>query len=321
LLATAIEQCEPVESMRLARITVELLGPVPIGELTVEARIVRPGRRVRLLEATITAADKRVAIAHAWQIATQPGLLPPQPSQLPPPVPPEPTEPQGIAGAWTDGYAATIDWRFVSGGFNLGQHPQGQGDQRGAADARGRAAVWSRVEGDQPGALDARGGAGVWSRVEGDQRRGGDAPGREEIRSHLVDQRGAADAPASADVWSRVEGDQGRGGDAPGRAEVWSRVRLPLIEDQPLTGLQRLLITADSANGVSARLPFKEWLFVPTSLTVTIQRHPRGEWTFMRALTNLATDGIGTCHADLADSEGFLGTASQPLVVARRTPS
>jgi hypothetical protein len=29
LLATAIEQCEPVESMRLARITVELLSPYP----------------------------------------------------------------------------------------------------------------------------------------------------------------------------------------------------------------------------------------------------------------------------------------------------
>jgi hypothetical protein len=50
-------------------------------------------------------------------------------------------------------------------------------------------------------------------------------------------------------------------------------VRIPLVAGQPLTGLQRVLLAADSANGVSGRLPFAEWLFLPTALTVTLQRH------------------------------------------------
>ena len=103
-----------------------------------------------------------------------------------------------------------------------------------------------------------------------------------------------------------------------GPSEVWTRVRIPLIADQPLTGLQRLLIVADSANGISSELPFKDWLFVPTALTVTIHRHPEGEWTFMRARTTLASDGIGSCLADLGDANGLVGTATQPLLIARR---
>jgi hypothetical protein len=76
---------------------------------------------------------------------------------------------------------------------------------------------------------------------------------------------------------------------------------------------------ADSANGISSVLPFTDWLFVPTSLTVTLHSHPVGDWIFMRAASTLATDGIGSGHADLADATGFLGIATQPLLVARRT--
>jgi hypothetical protein len=119
---------------------------------------------------------------------------------------------------------------------------------------------------------------------------------------------------ASSIEWRFVSG----GFDDVGPAEVWTRVRIPLIADQPLTGLQRLVIVADSANGISSRLPFSEWLFVPTALTVTVHRHPLGEWTFMHAETSLASDGIGSCQAVVADASGFIGTVSQPLLIARR---
>jgi hypothetical protein len=65
-------------------------------------------------------------------------------------------------------------------------------------------------------------------------------------------------------------------------------------------------------------LPFSDWVFVPTALTVTLHRHPHSEWVFMRAETHLSDDGIGSCQAELADTDGSVGTASQPLVITRR---
>jgi hypothetical protein len=223
LLATAIEACEPLAGLRLARITVELLGPVPASDVVVQARVVRPGRRVRLVEAVLEADGKPAALARAWQIASQPELLPAQPV-VPPPARPGPGPVRFFDGSTSiPGYASALEWRFTSGGF-----------------------------------------------------------------------------------------------DTLGPAEVWTCVRIPLVLGQPLTGLQRLLIAADSANGISGVLPFSEWVFVPTALTVTLHRHPRAEWVFMRAETLLSDDGIGSCQAELADEDGPLGTATQPLVITRR---
>jgi hypothetical protein len=223
LLATVMDACDPVVGVRLARVTVELLSPIPVGEVKVESQVVRPGRRVRLLEATMEAGGRLVALARGWQVAAQANLFPQQPvspsAALPPPRPVEFFTPG--ADAW--GYAAALEWRFASGGF-----------------------------------------------------------------------------------------------DELGPAEVWGRVRIPLIAERRLTGLQRLLIFVDSANGVSGVLPFDEWIFVPTALTVTLHRHPRGEWILMRAETTLSEDGIGSCFAYIEDMDGPVGTASQPLVITRR---
>lgn len=43
--------------MQITRVTYELLRPVPLGDLRVEASVVRPGRRVQLLEGTVTTPD------------------------------------------------------------------------------------------------------------------------------------------------------------------------------------------------------------------------------------------------------------------------
>src|SRR5207237_8987655 len=62
LLATVVEACEPAAGFRLARITVELLSPVPVRDVVVRAGVVRPGRRVRLVEATMEADGRPVAL-------------------------------------------------------------------------------------------------------------------------------------------------------------------------------------------------------------------------------------------------------------------
>jgi Thioesterase-like superfamily len=57
LLMDAFESCEPHPDLRLARVTYELVRPVPLGELRVSVRVSRPGRRVMLLEASIEDQD------------------------------------------------------------------------------------------------------------------------------------------------------------------------------------------------------------------------------------------------------------------------
>jgi hypothetical protein len=48
-----------------------------------------------------------------------------------------------------------------------------------------------------------------------------------------------------------------------GAADVWARVRLPLVDGVPLTGQDRALILADSANGLSLSLPLEQWFSIP----------------------------------------------------------
>lgn len=103
-----------------------------------------------------------------------------------------------------------------------------------------------------------------------------------------------------------------------GAASVWSRLRVGLVEGEETSPLARLLAMVDSANGISAELDVGKFLFVPVNLTVTVARHPVGEWTGMSAETSIATDGIGVTRAHLFDSRGALGEALQSLFVESR---
>jgi len=82
LLARALERCEPRDGARscgatggrgpawsFGRVTVEILAPVPILPLTVCARVVRPGRSVELLEASLEGPDGEVMRARGWRLA------------------------------------------------------------------------------------------------------------------------------------------------------------------------------------------------------------------------------------------------------------
>jgi hypothetical protein len=110
-----------------------------------------------------------------------------------------------------------------------------------------------------------------------------------------------------------------RGGyDRSGPATVWTRCRIPLVRGEPLTGLDRVLIAVDSANGISAELPFAEWTFVPIDLMVVLTRVPGQEWIGMDARTTMGSDGVGASDALLFDRDGGFGRAVQTLFIARR---
>jgi hypothetical protein len=53
ILMRAFERCDPDPMLAIARVTYELVRPVPLGPLHVEATVLRPGRRVQLLEAVM----------------------------------------------------------------------------------------------------------------------------------------------------------------------------------------------------------------------------------------------------------------------------
>lgn len=113
--------------------------------------------------------------------------------------------------------------------------------------------------------------------------------------------------------WRPTAGQPGLG---EGPAAVWARMRVPLVAGRTPTGLDPLLVLADSTNGVSLELPVTRWLSTPTSVTVTVLRAPVGGWVHLDARTRLAGDGVGLAHGMLSDPDGLVATASQPLYVA-----
>src|SRR6185436_17433216 len=70
LLARAVERAGNGDGMLVVRLTVELLRPVAVVPLTVTAKVVRPGRKVQLVEASMRAGDVEVARATALRIRT-----------------------------------------------------------------------------------------------------------------------------------------------------------------------------------------------------------------------------------------------------------
>lgn len=57
----------PVE-MRIVRFTMEFMRPVPLAPLSVQARLIRPGRRIQLLEVTVDGPDGEVVRAIGLRI-------------------------------------------------------------------------------------------------------------------------------------------------------------------------------------------------------------------------------------------------------------
>jgi Thioesterase-like superfamily len=114
LLARALERCEPRDGMRLGRITIEILGPVPLRPLTTSARVVRPGRSVELLEATLTGPDGDVMRASAWRVLAGDLAFNDDP---PPPGPDQGGERDFFPTGDDVGYHTAMDYRFIRGGF------------------------------------------------------------------------------------------------------------------------------------------------------------------------------------------------------------
>lgn len=220
LLARAIERCEPRDGMRIGRITCEILGPVPLEPLTVEARVVRPGRSVEMLEASLAGPDGERMRARAWRLLPGEDELHLDEQERPPG--PDGGAPSDFPGAGHDfGYHEATEYSFVRGSFSQ-----------------------------------------------------------------------------------------------PGPATVWMRSRVPIVDGEEPSPLERVLVNADSGNGVSAPLNWRTHLFINTELTIHLMRPLEGEWLCLDSVTRV--DGLGLTETALWDEQGRLGRAAQTLLVRRR---
>jgi hypothetical protein len=224
LLARAIEGASGIAAGQTARLSFDILAPIPIAALTVATRVLRGGRRVEQIEATLSHDGRPLMRATAWRMRVEDSALVTTPAA--PPPPPGEARAHGF-DAWPGddevAYRDALEWRWVHGSF---------GD--------------------------------------------------------------------------------------PGPACVWSRVRYPLVAGEGISPLERLLVMADAASGVSAMLDWNEWLFVNLDIGIHLERPPHGEWMAMDAETRIGDTGAGLCTSALSDGLGRVGVSTQSLLVEPR---
>ena len=224
LLARAMEDASTIVAGQTARLTFDILAPIPLAPLTVETRTLRGGRRIEQIEATLAHDGKHCMRATAWRMRLLETPEVATPEAPPPPV--DEARSEGFVGWPLDdeiAYRDALEWHWMNGAFT-----------------------------------------------------------------------------------------------EPGPACVWTRVKYPLVGGEEITPLQRLLVMVDAASGVSAMLPWDEYLFVNLDLAVNLERPPRGEWMAMDAQTRIGDTGAGQCTAVLSDGLGRVGTSAQSLLVERR---
>ena len=120
LLGRAIEGLEDAAEFHVGRLSIDILRSVPIAPLRASARVLRPGRRVQLVEAELSDTEGEALMrATAWRLRTAATEVPaelaaPDP---PPPGPAEGAEAEFFPTGQELGYHSAMEVRFISGGF------------------------------------------------------------------------------------------------------------------------------------------------------------------------------------------------------------
>ena len=136
LMARALQNASDSPTLRLARLTVDLLRPVPAQPLRVETATVRPGKRLQILEARLFAGEREVTRASGLFLES--GDIPvPAHGRFP-----EGDEPPPAAtGACSLSEAAGWSGRYSPQGF----HTTAEAVVLDGARGRGYGKVWMRL--------------------------------------------------------------------------------------------------------------------------------------------------------------------------------
>jgi Thioesterase-like superfamily len=248
LLGRAVERFGARDDVQVVRLTFEILRPVPIATLDLETTLLRGGRSIEVIGASLGSAGTEVMRATGVRIRT-----------IDPPV--------------------------------------------GAEAAEGSEAALA-------GRLEEASGSGLGGRLE--ERKVPPGPEHGEPLRFFPTKHGVGYNTAME--WRFVEGAFLERGPA----TVWMRMRHPLVPGEEPTPLQRVLIAADSGNGVSSVLDWREWLFINPDLTVYLHRPPEGEWVCLQARTTLEPAGLGLAESTIFDRTGPVARGLQSLFIAKR---
>lgn len=225
LLAREAARASELIDGQFARMTFDILRPIPRHLVHVQARVLRPGRRVEQVVGELTSGGEPLMRLSAWRMRREAVELPEHLQAIEPPPPAPETVPEGELPFFGDGigYGDALEWRLISGAIAQ-----------------------------------------------------------------------------------------------PGPAAVWTRMRVSLVEDEPIAPVEHLLVMSDAASGVSATLDWQRYTFLNVDYSLHLERVPEGEWMAMDAVTRPGPGGMGQCTAVLSDTRGRLGVSTQSLLVAAR---
>jgi hypothetical protein len=117
LVTWAAEQIPTPLPMQVARLTIDLMRPVPVAPLTFETEVLREGRKIQLCAIRLLADGVPVVRASVLKIRSQPQALPPELADPPIDVPP-PEEGRPLELRFSDNpFIKGLSVRAVRGGF------------------------------------------------------------------------------------------------------------------------------------------------------------------------------------------------------------
>ena len=98
------------DGLRVGRLSCDILGTVPVDEVEIDVRVLRPGRTIELVEALLSHAGRGVVVLRAWLLqAGDTGELAGTP--LPPLRPPAELGPWDPTTVWPGGFIASVEVR------------------------------------------------------------------------------------------------------------------------------------------------------------------------------------------------------------------
>ena len=121
LLLREAERASGIDGGQTVRLAYDIFAPVPVGPVHVRTSVVRPGRRIELLEAMLSAEDERPLMRlSAWRMRSRTdGPSPDVPAAHPAAAGPEQSRREDAAFFSEEiAYHRALDWRFATGSFN-----------------------------------------------------------------------------------------------------------------------------------------------------------------------------------------------------------
>ena len=71
ILAHELARFYPRPELRIGRISYDILGLIPFGEFSIETKVIRGGKTIELIEATMSANQRACIVARAWRMQMQ----------------------------------------------------------------------------------------------------------------------------------------------------------------------------------------------------------------------------------------------------------